>query len=91
MFLLRDNLFNIYYWLIDIEFTQSTALKLMPEWNLSNTCIFSVSHTLLGLGTWEVHLGAILKSDINNKKHKNPVNKAAQIDHRKDTCLQYEN
>ena len=68
----------------------------MPEWSLSNTCIFSIKHivdflysgTLLRSAS-TLCLGTILNSSITNKKHKNDKNMAIR-DHEKNTCLRCE-
>lgn len=80
VFLFKDSLFNTHRWFITIE--------LMPEESSSNSCIFTVLLLQTLDSTSTLHLGAVLNSEITNKKHKNANNMV--LNRQKDTCLQYE-
>lgn len=69
---------------------------LTPEGSFSNTCIFSVRHitAFLWIGTLDstsaLCLGAVLNSEIINKKTTEAGKTWHPVDHRRDVCLRYE-
>ena len=66
----------------------------MPEWSLSKAYVFSIKHIkaflclAIAASTWALCFGAMLNSNVTNRKHKHENMGIKQIP--KSTCLQYE-